>query len=155
MEEDLLQLHTFPESPDAQNPLPYTTMARSEEPTPSPHSDAGVMQHLLLHPTAKVRPPTFCKSKSFNSFVNRFNDWANLFKNKPHYLRFLSLIEDDNTYNRLHSIPIPPSMSHNPTYYTALYLKAIQPSHNEIQQKLLNTKQSADESMKDYSERIR
>ena len=129
------------------------TMARRRE-NRSPQMPTEKEETVELAIPEKVKPPKFNSNSNFHQFTLRFLDWSYLTNKRPHYLMFLSLILDDSTYNKLHAINIHTIIQNIPEQYIAIYAKAILPSQNETQQKLLNIRQSSDENVEQYGERV-
>ena len=108
----------------------------------------------LENEVIKFKPPKYTKNANFYQFTLRFMDWAHLSQSKPHYIHFLSCINDDNLYAKLHDVRIPFDKQTEPDFYIKLYCKAALPSKNEIQQKLLCIKQETSENIEKFAARV-
>ena len=127
-------------------------MARTDLPEPA---DTTTKETLCvdLHPEKEVsfkyKLPKFIKGADFYQFTLRFADWSHLTGRQPHHLLFLSCIQDDATYMKLHSTHIPIQHQSNPDHYLKVYLKGYLDFLEISKMKLYNAAEDAFKQRKD------
>ena len=137
----------------------FTTTTRAPSP-PKPSMPSLPLPDKELLPRAsgpqiQVRLNPLTNAEGFTTYCSRFNDWAKATNGNPNYLTFLSLIQCDALYNKLHQITLPADIIDNHQSYTAFYIKHLASTKQTTNQhKLLTLKQLPSETVEKYAERV-